>query len=212
MGANTFISLTADDKPLTNMPNENENIDSQNDEAQDVENLENTSEELNENESDDVEALKEKNRQLFARAKKAEAKAKESEKKPEPKQQPSEKKESSNLSDDDKKDTRAIVREELQQEHLDSLDLSDELKKTAKTYAKVEGVSITEALKSPYIKFRQEEAETKKRNEAAAAGGGGASYARQDPEKIDPGKFDLRTKEGQDDKTAWEKSIAEKLG
>lgn len=95
------------------------------------------------------------------------------------------------------------VREMLDEERLESLNLSDELKAEVKRVAKIEGISVKEAVKLPYIQFKKEEAERKERIEQATPkrSGGGGYVSSVDPSKpLDPANFDLKTQEGQ---KAW---------
>lgn len=193
----------------------NENIDSLNDELDEQDQLENTPEEEAGTEledSDDVEALKDNNRKLFARAKKAEGFIKKDGqwvKKDQPKPKAEAKK--PEIVPDDDFDKR--MDERLNQRDLNALGLSDEMKKEVQTVAKVNNVSIQEALNLPYIKYRIQEIGDKKRIENAGAGGvAGASITSENFDEVDPTKFDLRTKEGQDAKVQWEKEVSKRLG
>jgi len=113
--------------------------------------------------------LKEQNKQIFARAKKAEEEAKTlkslKEEKPPVQQTP---------------DITEIVRKEFEERDLESLDLSDEIKGETKAYAKAKGISVREASKSPYIGFlkTQEEDKVRERDASASTKGTGKTAKR----------------------------------
>ncbi len=95
------------------------------------------------------------------------------------------------------------VREILEEERLEGLDLSDELKAEVKRVAKIEGISVREAVKLPYIAYKKEEAERAERikNATPKRSGQGGYVANVDPSKpLDPANFDLSTEEG---RKAW---------
>jgi len=138
-----------------------ENVDSTNDEVD-------TSDTLKEEESldlddiEDIERAKElllekekQNKQLFQRAKKAEEKLKESKVKTEDiKEIPQSK---SIESKDEQFSVSKAVQAELDKRDIDALEVSDELKKEIKSYAKLNDVSIKSAFKSDYIQFRKKQ-------------------------------------------------------
>ena len=136
------------------MEKEIETIDSPNDETELEVKPEITPEEDEETDSEEVIALKDKNRQLFERAKKAEGFTKQEDgtwakkPKPEPKVEPTPK--SAQTPDLDK-----LLDEKFEKRELESLDISDELKKEVQTYAKLNKVSIKKALDSDYIQFKK---------------------------------------------------------
>ncbi len=186
-----------------------ENLDSPKEETDQTENLETAPEETQEEtfaETEDVELLKEKNRQLFARAKKAEAEAKAFKFKPQPK--PEAKKEPISV-DEDK--VSKLVDAQLEKRELESLDLSDKLRKEVKTYSKVNNVSVAKALKSDYIQFLKEKEERDLRNDGASLGISRKS-SKKDYGSINPLDLDLRTPEGQAAHAKWEEAIRKQLG
>ncbi len=152
--------------------NHQENVNSTNDEA--------TTEEENllpvegeEEETDDVEVLKERLKQrneaaaqLFARAKKAEGFelkdgkwVKKAPKAPETKPHTPAAK---NEEDIDARIAKGVM-SALEQRELESLDLSDELKTQVSSLAKLQGISVKKASESEYIQFLKEK-ETRKKN------------------------------------------------
>lgn len=156
----TLVCLSGfTDKPkvvssLKTMTDELENQDSliPEQETEDSSNLE---------QPDDAEKLtklEEANKQLFARAKKAEEEAKtlkslKEEKPPVPQ----------NV------DINELVAAKFEERDLESLELSDEIKGETKAYAKAKGISIREASKSEYIKFLSEKESDKVREVDASA-------------------------------------------
>ena len=101
--------------------------------------------------------------------------------------------------------------ERLEKREIERLGLSDELKKEVQSYAKVNNVSVAEALNSSYIKFKKNEDDIKRRNDAAAAGGEGDSAYFDSDSGAEP-SFDLKTEAGRKRKATWEKQIAKQLG
>jgi len=68
-----------------------------------------------------------------------------------------------------------LVKQTLEKERLDSLDISDEMKREVETYAKITGLSVKSAYESDYIKFKKEQADQLARTEAASIGKGSGS-------------------------------------
>lgn len=191
-------------------------------------NLDPTNEELDEQvelvdaydlEEEDAGVLKEKlalvaeqNKQLFARAKKAEGFTKgddgkwvkkPAEHRPEPKLE---------VKPKDSPDIDKLLDEKLEKRELEALDLSDDLKKEVSVYAKVNGVSIRKALTSDYIQFKKNKDEDRAKAEEASLGGGRRTTAKKDISQIDPNSLDLTTEEGRKEKAAWDAHIAKQLG
>jgi hypothetical protein len=110
--------------------------------------------------------LEEKNKQLFARAKKAEEKGhKETEEKPPVPQV----------------NVDEIINQKFEERDLASLDFDDDVKGEIRAYAKAKGVSIQEATKSKYIGFLKSESDEKRRElEASASSKGGSKTAKRD--------------------------------
>lgn len=104
----------------------------------------------------------------------------------------------------------AGIKEELEKRDISSLGVPDEIKEEIKKIARVQGISIQEAAKDPYIQFKQKELEDKERIDSAtpARGSSRAGSVSIDPSKpLDSStdKFDFSTKEGRE---AWEKAKA----
>jgi len=194
------------------MEKEIETIDSPNDETELEVKPEITPEEDEETDSEEVIALKDKNRQLFERAKKAEGFIKQEDgtwvkkPKPEPKIEPEVKK-SVQAPDLDK-----LLDEKLEKRELESLDISDELKKEVQTYAKLNKVSIKKALDSDYIQFQKEKEEKKSKAEDASLGGGRRGTTKKDYANMTASDFDMKTEEGKADFKKWEEHMRKALG
>ena len=204
------------------MAEENANLDASNKELDELDvKLEDTDLEPLEDDSDEVKALKEKlkgsdgrNKNLFARAKKGEGfnleDGKWVKKDPESKDEPKEKpKEVQPVSDEDF-DKR--LDERFEKRELDNLGVSDDFRKEIDSYAKLNGVSIAQAMETPYIKFRSEEFKKADDLEKASLGGGGTGTATVDPGTIEPSKLDLKSEDGQKKFKEWEDHIAKQLG
>lgn len=88
---------------------------------------------------------------------------------------------------------------------LESLDVSDELRKEVESYAKLHGLSVKKATESPYIKFKKDEEDKKVKIEKAGVGEGGSKtqIISNIKEKSDEeltkamNSLDLSNKEGQ---------------
>lgn len=174
-------------------------------------------------EIDDPDVLKEKlakvekaNKQLFSRTKQAEGFVKGDEgkwvkkpveKKEEKKEKPKEEKKPEEIADEKLSD---LLDAKLEKRELTNLDISDTLKKDVGDYAKLNGVSVKEALNSPYIQFRKKEAEEADNTEEASLGGGKGKTAKISD--IDPSKLDLTTDEGKANLKKWEDKARKELG
>ena len=115
-----------------------------------------------------------------------------------------------NADDIDKK-IDAKVTERLDLAELDVSNLGDELKEEVKKYAKVSGVSVKEALKSPYIQFRKREADEKEKIENASIKRTNNIQVRTDFEGKTPAEvkefLDLSTEEGRKQWTEYRKTL-----
>jgi hypothetical protein len=127
-------------------------LESKDQPTEDVENTEEVEETVVDTESEDLEALKEKNRKLFERAKKAEAEAKELKTKVKA-PEPSEKK--GGLSS---LDLYALIEAKVLQDDIS--EVTD--------YAKLKGISVAEALKSNVVKTILSERAEERKTAAAA--------------------------------------------
>ena len=136
-----------------------------------------TTDSTNGEQPDDAEKLaklEEANKQLFARAKKAEEEAKtlKSLKEDKPPVSPG-------------VDINDLVNTKFEERDLESLELSDEIKSETKAYAKAKGISVREASKSEYIKFLSEkEADKVRETEASASTKGTGKSAKRDFSKL----------------------------
>jgi len=122
-----------------------------------------------ETEAEKIAKLEEANKQLFARAKKAEEEAKTlkitREEKPLAAPQT---------------DVDEIINKKFEERDLASLPVSDEIKGETRAYAKAKGIPIHEAAKSPYIEFlkTQEESKIREREASASTKGTGTTAKR----------------------------------
>ena len=184
----------------------NENLDSRNEELDEQEELENDTEE-NQDDSERVAALEEKNRQLFARAKKAEGFVKKDGKwlKPEPEEQTQEILEEQTTAtptaDADKPLTRSEWEAEMRERDINALDLPEKVAQEVKNYAAYKGISVQEAAQAPHVQSLKEQVEQEERLHKGAANSTsrGKSVSNVDPES--PPEVDLSTEEG---RKAWE--------
>jgi hypothetical protein len=188
------------------MENINENLDSLNEAGNQNldENLETTLEE-----TDDVDVLKEKNRQLFARAKKAEGfvlKDGNWVKKVEQKltEKPKENPPIIRLQDEDfQKKVGDTVIATLEKRDLDSLDYPEEIKKEISDYAKFKGISVKQASKATHIVPLIEQYEKAKATDEATISrtnktGGTTKYSPDEPPDVD-----MSTPEGKKAYEEW---------
>ena len=96
------------------------------------------------------------------------------------------------------------VEEKLEENTLASSNVSDEIKTEVKNYAKANGVSISQALKSPYVSFLQEEEKKKQKIEKASLGNNHrAPINSSDLASMKPTDFDMTSKEGREDYAKW---------
>lgn len=104
-----------------------------------------------------------------------------------------------------------VVAEQLEKRDLDSLEYSDELKDEIKKLATVQGISVKQAARDPYIVFKIGEYEKEQRtNEAAISrtnrAGGKKSYTFDSPPEVD-----MSTEDGRKEWEAY-KDAMKKLG
>lgn len=109
-------------------------------------------------------------------------------------------------------DITKIISAELEKRDLDASDLSDELKKEVSTFAKVQGVSVKQALKSDYISYLQEKEEKKERTNNASLGGNRRANTKKDYSEMTASDFDLRTPEGKAEFAKYEEHLKKELG
>ena len=125
-----------------------------------------------------------------------------------PKKEETKKEEDEEKTDDEKFDDKIgqKVSEKLEKNVLNSLDVSDDLKKEIESYAKINKCSIKQAFDSDYIKFKKEAEDKKKKAEDASIDG----KRRTKPGKLDlsdmkPEDFDLSTEQGRKDFDEYKK-------
>ena len=183
------------------MAEETGTLDPTKEELDELEQLE-TSLQDSDEDSEELKTLKEQNRHLFARAKKAEGWSNvdgEWVKKPLeiPKEPP--KTEASTVKPEDITKT---VDERLLQRDIEALDVSENLQKEVQDYVALHKVSVKKALDSSYLKFMMEEENKNKKIEDASLGGKSKATKKDDFSEKSPMDFDLATEEGRND---WEK-------
>ncbi len=166
---------------------------------------------ISEEEDDDIESVKEANKRLFARAKKAEGFVLEGDKwVKKPKVAP--KIEPKTFTQPKESDIDKLLDAKLEKRDLESLDLSDKLKKEVETYAKVQGISVKKALNSDYISFLKEKEEKQEKINNASLGNRNRKGAKKDYSEMTASDFDLKTPEGKAEFAKYEQHLREKLG
>jgi len=176
------------------------------DEDKNIEDLDSKNQEGHEEEDQEeaqTEEYSEREKGLYARLKKAEATKKELEEAL--KANEGSKKEEKPKPEDT--DINKTVRQILDEEYLSEQDYPDEIKEKAKNIAKIENISIKQALKHDYLKYQIDEYNRKESVANASAGGGnkGSSNYTFDPET--PPDVDLSTPEGQEEFEKWEQKV-----
>lgn len=121
------------------------------DEDSDSQDAEQTGESVEEK----IAKLEQANKELFARAKKAEEEAKTL--------KTTEKVEKVEPASPKIPDVEKLLTEKLEEVELAKMDVADDIKAEIKAYAKAKGVSVIEASKSDYIGFLQTKAEEKRK-------------------------------------------------
>lgn len=92
----------------------------------------------------------------------------------------------------------------FEKRELDSLEYPDEVKNEIQKLAKVQGISIKQALRDPYVVYKIEQHEKAEKTEEASisrthkTGGGKKTYSWDNPPKVD-----LSTEEGQKEWDTW---------
>ena len=104
-----------------------------------------------------------------------------------------------------------IVNATLEKRDLDSLDLSDELKKEVSNYSKLQGISVKKALNSEYISFLKDKEEKKERIDNASLGTK-RKAVKKDYSDMKASDFDLKTTEGKAEFAKYEQYLREQLG
>lgn len=105
-------------------------------------------------------------------------------------------------------DVSELVKKELEQRDLEQLDYPDELKAEIKKIAQVQGLSIRQASKDPYILYKKEQLDSDNKIEDGAASGTRKGSAEISLDK--PPKFDMATEEGRKAAREWRKNLKEK--
>jgi len=156
---------------------------------------------------DKVVKLAEANKQLFMRAKKAEAELKAKRESPKEPQAPVPTQKSTLPAESD---IQSIVDRRLEERELESLDLEDGTKSKIKAYAKAENVSIKQAMKSEYFDFIKAKEENARKVDEASIGGKHRAPAQKEFSASSPDDFDLTTEEGRKGYEEYKKFRSEK--
>lgn len=217
--ANETETLDSLNEEKTTLEAELEALDPENDKekiseiTEKVNSLNDEIETLGEDDDDpDTEVLKERNKKLYARMKKAEGfELKDGKwiKKPKPAFVPK-----PTVNNNSKEaDIDKLLDAKLEKRELEALDMSDELKKEVQTYAKNQNVSIKQALTSKYIKFLQEEEDKKQRTNDASIGGNRRVSIKKNYSEVQKATdFDMTTPEGRAEYSKYKESMKQKLG
>lgn len=205
-------------RPLKNMEEEKDvNLDTQNEETDEQELDDTEPEEPTEDDSEKVSALKEQNKKLFARAKKAEGfelkggkwvKKEKEEKNPEPQQTGS--------PEGEQKDPEQVFRKMRDDEFIEDQGYSEETAQAIRDWAAFKGISAKKAAEASHIKALIGEEERDRANDDAALGKE-PRRGRQTktPTGDEPPKsedYDLETEKGREDYEKARDAFARKQG
>lgn len=164
---------------------------------------------LEEDPEDDRETLIERNKRLYARAKKAEGFVLEGDKwikKPKSTFEPKPKVIEKVVTDE------SLINKVLDKRELESLDLSESLKKEVETYAKVQGISLKKALNSDYISFLKEKDEKRQKIDDASLGSRRRAGTKKNYSEMTASDFDLKTPDGKAEFAKYEEHLRNELG
>lgn len=159
---------------------------------------------------DEIETLIERNKRLYARAKKAEGFTLEGDKwvkKPKPVVQEVKPKVIDKPVADE-----SLINKVLDKRELENLDLSDSLKKEVETYANLQKISIKKALTSEYITFLKEKDEKKDRIDNASLGYNRKSATKKDYSEFKVSDFDMTTPAGRAEYAKAKEVFKKQLG
>jgi hypothetical protein len=210
---NNDENLNSLKKEVETLDEELKTLDSENDKekiseiTEKVNSLNDEIKTLESSDEDDVEILKERNSKLYARAKKAEGFTLEDNKwvkKPKPEVKP---KVIDKVVTDE-----SVINKVLDKRELESLDLSDGLKREVETYAKVQGISVKKALSSDYISFLKEKEEKKQKIDDASLGSKRRANTKKDYSEMTASDFDLKTPDGKAEFAKYEDYLRKELG
>jgi hypothetical protein len=171
------------------------NTQNEDDDSETIENVEESDLSLEEKTA----KLAETNKKLFARAKKAEQELKAF------KQSSVEKVETPTpvISKPSETDVDKRVREILEERDLDAMEISDESKIKIRAYAKANGISIREVVRSDYYEFLTQKETSAKKSEDASIGGKRVAPSSNEFSLDTPPKVDMFTKEGLEIYDKW---------
>jgi hypothetical protein len=108
-------------------------------------------------------------------------------------------------------DVSAIVREQLEQRDLESMDLPDDIKAEVQRLAKLQGISVRKAASDPYIKYKIDEYNREQTTtDAAVTRTRKGTKVKFDPQT--PPEVDMSTEEGRKTWDEWVQSSKENAG
>jgi hypothetical protein len=99
------------------------------------------------------------------------------------------------------------VDEKLEKRDLDSLEYPEEIKTEIQRLAKMQGISVKQASRDPYIVYKITEHEKTKKVEDASISRNHKSISKKDFNFDSPPDVDITTKEGQDTWDAYKKEM-----
>jgi hypothetical protein len=102
---------------------------------------------------------------------------------------------------------RNQVREELENAYLEELEYPEDIKAEIKKVAKMNGVTIRQAEKDPYIAYKIDQAVQENRINEASIRSVRKTVPKETTTFLDPKKFDLNTEEG---RKAWTEAKAKR--
>lgn len=108
----------------------------------------------------------------------------------------------------DSADIERIINEKLEERELQAIDCPEDLKSEIKKLAKIQGISVKQALADPYIQYKKEDMERDQRNTEASTGGTRKGVALMDENNIP--EFDYSTEEGRKKAKEWRDSLNKK--
>lgn len=105
-------------------------------------------------------------------------------------------------------DISKVVAEQLEKRDLESLEYAPEIKKEIERIAKVQGISVKQAARDPYIVYKIGEAEKEQKASEASISRTNRSTGKKNYSFDKPPEIDVTTKEGREE---WEKYKADMI-
>ncbi len=107
-------------------------------------------------------------------------------------------------------DEEARVRAILDQERLEEMNVSDEIKDEIRNIAKLKNLPVKKVVDDPYIQYRIKESEAAAKVQEAGISGTKKGIPIGDGKVVEAPQFDYTTKEGRQKAREWRKNVAEK--